>query len=269
MSAVNLEFTIAGRDIKFMMSVDADNLADQEMLKALRISGCPEPEVANLMARVAKPGAYMVDGGANIGFFTVFLSQLVGKDGYVYAFEPGANNLHKLRENVKLNKCENVEVVAKPLWNKFENVQLHMCADGSKNSLAPHADTRGAALMGTAVLDDYATEDALRNISLIKLDIEGAEEAALRGGKSFLIGTRCPYIVVELNIEALPKFGSSPAKVCDFLRDYGYNPFLLHPDGALPTYIPRRTKVNPTRLNWNVLFSTTDMVSAAWPEIEA
>ena len=73
--------------------------------------------------------------------------------------------------------------------------------------------------------------------------------------------------MLELNAEALPKFGSSPASLCDFLRTFGYSPFLLHPNGALPTYIPRQTKVIPTRLNWNVLFSTFENVSRAWPEI--
>jgi Methyltransferase FkbM domain len=102
---------------------------------------------------------------------------------------------------------------------------------------------------------------------LIKLDIEGAEEKALRGGTSILGEEGCPYIVLELNVEALPKFGSSPESVCGFMREWGYEPFLLHANGSLPTYLPRRTHVIPNRLNWNVLFSTFDMVGAAWPEI--
>ena len=271
MSQINLEFVLAGRQVKFAMNIDSDSAVDQALMYALRVGGCCEPEVADLMARTCKPGDYVIDGGANIGFFTLLLSQLVGATGQVLSVEPGSNNLFKLRENIKLNNCSNVEIVPNPLWDRTEIIGLHLCADGSKNSLQPHADTRGIELLETVLLNSY-WNDHYPFVRLIKLDIEGAEEAALRGGIKLLgadVDDGCPYIVLELNIEALPKFSSSVAKVCDFLRSYGYSPFLLHPNGALPTYIPRKTKVIPNRLNWNVLFATFDMVGTAWPEISS
>lgn len=267
MTIHELKIKFSEREIKLAMNIDAGNPIDDFFLYSMRVGGCPEPEVCHLMARVAKPGNYVIDGGANVGFFTVLLSKLVGPEGLVLAFEPGANNLFKLDENIKLNGCANIEVVRKPLWSEPAIVGLHLCADGSKNSLEPHAGSCGVQSMEAAVLHDYSPDQMDRQLSLIKLDIEGAEEMALRGGKDLL--GKCPYIVMELNIEALPKFKSSPAQICDFLRDYGYSPFLLHPNGGLPTYIPRRTKVVPKRLNWNVLFSSLDMVGAAWPEIMA
>src|SRR5580700_7501265 len=103
MSAVNLTFTFVDRKINFAMEIDYASKTDQELLACLRNGGCPEPEVCNLMVRVSRPGDYVIDGGANIGFFTVLLSKLVGLDGHVLAFEPGQNNFFKLQENVKLN----------------------------------------------------------------------------------------------------------------------------------------------------------------------
>ena len=55
------------------------------------------------MSRVVKPGDYCVDVGAHIGYFTLLLSRLVGETGYVLAFEPGTNNLPKLKRNLELN----------------------------------------------------------------------------------------------------------------------------------------------------------------------
>ena len=266
MTTNTFEFKLAGREVKFVLNIEPAYPADQFLVHCCKVAGCPEPEVCDLMARVAKPGSFVIDGGANVGFFSVLLSKLVGPDGHVLSIEPGANNTYKLKENLKLNDCANVELVEQPLWDKPEIVSLHMCSDGSKNSLAPHKDTHGQASHMAVLLDDYEIEG--RPPTLIKLDIEGVEEHALRGGELFLKGDdQCPYIVVELNIEALPKFNSSPAQVCDYLRTFGYSPFLLHGNGSLPTYIPRQTKVMPNRLNWNVLFSTFENVGRAWPEI--
>ena len=264
----NLQMRLAGRDIKFAMNFDPDSIVDKELQNTIRIAGIPEPEISDLMARVAQPGDFVIDGGANIGFFTLLLSKFVGPDGHVLSIEPGQNNLFKLKENLKLNDSQNVELVEQPLWDKSETVRLHMCVDGSKNSLAPHAQTRGVQTSLAVMLDDYELEG--RPAKLIKLDIEGVEELALKGGVRLISGEdQCPYIVLELNMEALPKFGCSPASVCDYLRTFGYSPFLLHPNGSLPTYIPRRTKVVPNRLNWNVLFSNFENVGRAWPEIVA
>jgi FkbM family methyltransferase len=264
-NTIKLNFQLAGRKVELKMSVDHDSPTDQELLYAFRVAGYPEPEVSELMARVLRPGDFAIDGGANIGFFTVLMSKLVGEAGHIMAFEPGQNNQFKLSENVKLNELKNVDIFLRPLWDKEETVTLHMCADGGKNSLAPHDGTRGKEELMATALDNYVTSNEIPR--LIKLDIEGVEEKALRGAIKMLGEDGCPYIVLELNVEALPKFGSSPAQICDFMREHGYSPFLLHPNGALPTYIPRKTKVIPNRLNWNVLFSTMEMVGAAWPEI--
>ena len=97
MTTSNLAFKLAGREVNFAMNLLSipPVLRDQEMLYAIRVGGIPEPEVSDLMARAAKPGSFVIDGGANIGFFTVLLSRLVGPDGHVVAIEPGANNIYR------------------------------------------------------------------------------------------------------------------------------------------------------------------------------
>jgi FkbM family methyltransferase len=252
------------------MDIDPGCVADGELMAAMRIAGCPESELLFLMAKVLQPGDYMIDGGANIGFFTLFASQLVGKEGYVLSFEPGCNNLPKLKDNVRLNKITNVEIVPHPIWSKREAVQLHLCFDGSKNSLSPHDGSRGAQLLEAVMLNDYATEEIRPRLRLMKLDIEGAELAALKGGDDFLREPdQCPYIVVELNLDALPKFDATIDKVRAYMRQFGYSMFLLQFDGRMPVYVPRHTNVLPNRLNFNALFSTAEAVGKAWPEIAA
>lgn len=268
MTVHNFKWNFAGKEIRFGMDLDPASATDSEMLTAIRVAGYPEFEVVELFSRVLKPGDYAIDGGANIGFFTLLASVLVGEEGYVLSIEPGINNLPSLKANIKLNKLTNIEVVPHPLWSKREAVQLHLCPDGSKNSMAPHAGTRGASLLEAVTLNDYATEEICPRLKLIKLDIEGVELEALKAATDLLREPdRCPFIVMELNIEALPKFDASVEKIRDFMRQFGYDMFMLNFNGALPVYVPRHTTVVPNRLNWNALFSTFEDVSRAWPEI--
>ena len=67
------------------------------------LTGEAEPEVQQLLAELIEPGQTVYDVGANIGFFTILCSRLVGPEGRVYAFEPIPQNLAALRHNIELN----------------------------------------------------------------------------------------------------------------------------------------------------------------------
>ena len=58
-------------------------------------------------------GNFVIDLGANIGYYTCILAKLVGKDGKVFAFEPDPRNLKLLEKNIKVNEYNNVVIVDK------------------------------------------------------------------------------------------------------------------------------------------------------------
>jgi len=258
---IDIEFAVAKREFKLKMLYDAQFKSDHDMLAQFRVRGCCEPEVMHAMVRCVRPGDFVIDGGANTGVFTLVLSHLVGDDGEVLAVEPGQNNIWKLEENVRINKRKNVHIERKPLWSKSEKVKLHMGSHSGQNSLARNGETMAVVSMEAISLDML---DPIPR--LIKLDIEGSEEAALRGASRFLYEQACPYIVCELNDEALTRLGGSQDKLRDYMREQGYSMFLLHDNGSLPTCVPRDTVVKSQRANLNVLFSTLEKVSEVWPE---
>jgi len=261
-STVDITFNVGDRRFAMKLLYDPKFDADCDMIREFKERGCCEPEVTTAMVRCVRPGDFVIDGGANTGVFTLLLSQLVGDGGVVLAIEPGQNNLWKLEENVRINKADNVDIERQPLWNKKEMVKLHMAQHSGYNSLLRTSDSVAAVPMEAVTLDTFDTVPRL-----IKLDIEGAEEMALRGGLRFLKDQACPYIICELHDDALRRLGSSQEALRRFMRDQGYSMFLLHDNGSLPTYVPLRTEVKSPRQNVNVLFSTFDMVAAAWPEV--
>lgn len=258
---MNLEFSIHDQKFHFSMTYDPNFTADR-LTKAFAVQdgGC-EPEVLHLMVRAIKPGDTVLDGGANIGFFTMVMSLLVGDKGKVMAFEPGPNNIDKLRENVALNKFTNVEIFQKALWNCTTNKKLYLAEDSGLNALVTYSEALSSTPVECTYIDDLGVGPAF-----IKLDIEGAELHALEGA-SILLEGESPFVVCEVNLGALGRFDRLLKTVREYMWEHGYNMFILHKDGALPTMVPERTVFTPSQKNRNVLFATPYMVGKAWPEV--
>ncbi len=70
-----------------------------------------ETEKAELFARHVKPGGTVYDVGANVGFYTLIASRVLGPAGRVIAFEPSPRNLGFLRQNLRLNHITNVKIL--------------------------------------------------------------------------------------------------------------------------------------------------------------
>lgn len=255
---INIHLPPSG-DVSFFMDFDASSIADQCTVAAFNAAPGCEPEVVHLMLRVVKLGDTVVDGGANIGFFTMLMAKLVGETGRVYAFEPAEQNIHKLAVNSHVNKFENITIVSNPLWSKMESVTLYMAENSGFTSLAQSPNTVGKAEKQAITLDAYFSEPV--DVKLIKLDIEGAELRALGGFSRYWQS----YLVCELNDEALRLFNNSADQLRRHMDGRGYEMFLLHPDGRFPTLIPPDVHIQTNKMNLNVLFSTMENVVKAWP----
>ncbi len=258
---------VAGRRIEFSLDLDPEHACDRGIIDSINHSKPCEPEVCNVLARILQPGDCAVDGGANVGFFSVLMSRLVGETGHVYAFEPGGNNLPKLAANLKLNGCENVEVIDKPLAVKSDVVvTLYEHDHPGYNSLWPDLSKETTAKRSVTTTTLELTLLGRVAPVLIKLDIEGAELSALKGAGTLLTWQK-PAIIVELNEATSDRAGYTIEDLRQFLQERGYEAFALFEDGNLPCFIPRRTGIVPTKMNANVLFSTIDEVARLWPEV--
>jgi tRNA G37 N-methylase Trm5 len=74
----------------------------------LSVMGSFEPAETELMRQRVRPGATVLDIGANIGYFTLLMARCVGPSGHVYAFEPEPKNFELLQHNVRRNNYANV-----------------------------------------------------------------------------------------------------------------------------------------------------------------
>jgi hypothetical protein len=70
---------------------------DNELSRALYVSGTYEPNTLVVLNRLLEPGAVFFDIGANVGVFSLAGSRMVGAGGQVYAFEPSRHECERLR----------------------------------------------------------------------------------------------------------------------------------------------------------------------------
>jgi FkbM family methyltransferase len=256
-----IKFAINGHEFEFKLVHD-NSYPFKDVMVCLQRFGCPEPEVVHLMTRVLRPGDFAIDGGANIGFFTIIMSQLVQSNGIVLAVEPGENNLHALKDNLRINGLKNFEICNRPLWSSNHNVMLHYHEHGGFNSLSDYQPMLVKKELQGITLSTWHTTPRL-----IKLDIEGSEEHALRGAQKHLV-SNVPYIVCELNQNALKGMGCSQESLRKFIREWGYSAFILFREGNLPCLVPDKTTIfeaGDDKGTINVLFSTVEKVANVWP----
>jgi FkbM family methyltransferase len=183
---------------------------------------------ARIMLSLLKPGDVVIDGGANIGLFTVLAAGGVGSQGRVIACEPSPTTMALLRANVERNDFNWVELREVALADAPGRLSMHVFDPGSGFSSFAPADAGGAREVEVEVttLDELAGE-MLDRLALVKLDVEGAELRALRGAARIFERAR-PDFIVELEPEHLERQGSSIAEVQDLFEDAGYVGYELH-----------------------------------------
>jgi FkbM family methyltransferase len=174
-----------------------------------------------IMERELKPGAHVVDVGANIGYNTIYLARLVGAAGRVAAIEPAEDNLRILRENVAANRLDNVTVHGVAAGRANELRDLYLRGDASAvNSLFPdsmYAEVTGIERIRVVPLDELVEFDA----DLVKIDVEGAELDVLAGMTRML---RHPALrlLVEWHPRLQEAAGYPPDALPRALVDHGF-----------------------------------------------
>lgn len=155
--------------------------------------GSYELEKQRILGRFAKPGMTAFDLGANAGFFTLAFSRLVGATGKVLAFEPLPDNVSVLRRHVELNGLQNVTVVEAAVCDKAGLASFERAASNAMGRLT-FSDS-SSLQVSTVTLDQLIAERTCPEPDILKVDVEGAESAVLRGATQLLRSRRATWLI--------------------------------------------------------------------------
>jgi FkbM family methyltransferase len=144
--------------------------------------GTYERALQDLIAHELNPGDVFYDVGANVGFFSLLASVLVGPAGRVVAFEPLPRNIELLRANLDLNACTNVSIVAAAVAEAAGSTRFTVGGSPSMGSM----DASQGIEVCVVGLDELLDSGDQPVPAAIKMDIEGAESRALSGARKTL-----------------------------------------------------------------------------------
>ena len=192
--------------------------------------------VGTLLREIISPGMTVIDVGANIGFYTAFMANIVGEKGRVYAFEPSPHNFNLLK---KYNNNNNVTLVQAAVGDTTGEIVLYV----SDKLNVDHQTYETDEIREKVNVLSYRLDDYLKNekVDFIKMDIQGFEYQALLGMKNILRNNANIKVLMEFWPYGLIKAGSNVEKLLTFLHELDFQTELLERNGRekMPP-IPKR-----------------------------
>ncbi|MGE3274341.1 MAG: FkbM family methyltransferase [Vicinamibacterales bacterium] len=181
------------------------------------------------MAPLVTPGSLALDIGANVGFFTEPFARWAGPEGRVIAVEPDPANFAALAHRVSSRGLATTVTLVEAAAAATAGPGLTLAQDPDhpgNHRLAPD----GLPVRGVTV-DELVARVPDHRVSLIKIDVQGAELLVLRGAAQTLARHR-PALLVEIDDDALRALGASAGEVCDYLAGAGYAPHAVSARGV-------------------------------------
>ena len=241
-----------GRIIVAPGNIDGSFIVDarSDLAQRVVVTGSYEPGVTEILSRLRiKEDGLIVNIGANIGLMAVYLAKQFPRSSVV-AIEPNPDTFELLRQNVSHNDLtSSIECVSVCIGDQEGMVDLsiiegkpeYSSVGGVVHSAVSNVVQRNVRVPITT-LGNVVAE---RPISLLFIDVEGAEELVLRGAREILARDK-PILYFECADSLLAKFGHSAASIETLLAEFGYsirdglhpNERLRHPfDGEVLAFV--------------------------------
>jgi FkbM family methyltransferase len=185
--------------------------------------GRPDWWEFDFLERFLRGGDCVLDVGANVGVYALFMAKLVGPHGRVLACEPDPDNAAALRANLSRNAFAHVQLVDAAVGESQGSVGF-VAGQRTQSRIARGGEATNAVAALTTVDALCADQAPL----FAKIDVEGAEDAVLRGAREVM---RRGYPKVW-QLEVDPQRREQHARLAAALDEFGYRGFVWDPGAA-------------------------------------
>lgn len=201
----------------------ACDMGDQ-ISREVCLTGLYEPPVTRVFQHHLPSGGTALDLGANWGYFSLLAAASAGPGGTVLALEPDPRQFDALSGNVAMNGFRQVsplQVAASAAEGRVSLVGYDEAGTNRGVSRIADAAAPGRRFDVRATSVDALTA-AIPRVDIVKIDVEGAEDAVLDGMRDGLSARRYRALVIELHPDILRSKSVDPATCVTRMAGYGY-----------------------------------------------
>lgn len=199
----------------------------------LFINGYYEKEIIALITENLKDGRAFLDLGANIGAIAIAVAK-EKQNNEIYCVEASKRLFDYLTYNINQNNIHNVFPINNAL-SDTDDLKLSFYAPVDKfgkGSLSP-VFTKEAEIVDSITIDTLLHRKSIKDVGVIKIDVEGYEYYAFKGAEQLLLGNTAPIIIFEFVDWAEDQAeGIKSGMAQKLLIDYGYKLFSIEKDKA-------------------------------------
>lgn len=195
-----------------------------------------EPKITAIFEGALEKRDVCIDVGANIGYHSLLASRLVGREGRVFAFEPGAAATHILALNIGLNRASNVEVSRDAVSDSTGTIELREHISGRLGLIGLYEEGLRFTVPSITLDEAIGDVDPMR-VRLLKIDVQGGELGVLRGAPELLKKSERLFVVCEVSRDG--------AEIFDLMAEHGYRAYFL-PDSYSTRALARVRRPQPS-----------------------
>ena len=208
-------------------------------------NNCWETHLTELLHGYLKEGYNCLDIGANFGYHSITMGELVGKTGNVFCFEPMLDFCNLISANSYLNNLNNIKVYNKAVGKNKDVVyvpQPNFETDYPVN----HGDTSITKTKIGKDVEMVKIDDLnLPKINFIKIDVQGCELDVLMGLKNKITNDK-PLLIVEIEDSQVSKFNNTANDIIKYLQnELQYDLYQMMTDWPSDFLcVPKNSKIN-------------------------
>jgi FkbM family methyltransferase len=190
---------------RFLMYVDTD---DTGFASHMLMDGFWEIHITEVMASILRPGMTVVDAGANFGYYSLLMANMIGPRGHLYAVEPNPKTINFLKKTLSVNGFKDRSTVVEAALSDRDDLEVSFKIPKNEPKNAhilrkgEVADTLNSDLFEITTVSTKRLDSVIgdkEKIDFIKVDVEGAEHMLWHGMKNILQSNQDIIILLEVN----------------------------------------------------------------------
>lgn len=197
----------------------------------LRVYERAETEI---FLQLLRPGATMLDIGANVGYYTALAMRALGPRGKVVALEPDPESFRYLQQTVLANAGAHVTCINRAAGRSRGTGTLFTSSDNrGDNRMYANSLANGSCQVAVSSIDEILAELKIPQANIVKMDVQGFEGQVLAGMRNTLAASPSLAMMMEFWPSGLTAAGDEPAAILRSLEALGFRLLEILPAGKI------------------------------------